>query len=80
MCNNCRRYKVQVNYQDKRGKSINKNIVSKTLSTIAVLIFKTLIDLYIIYEEFFSVNNVLRDYEEMKEGIKNSENAVEYTT
>ena len=32
---------------------------------------------YTNYWEFFSVNNVLREYNEMKEEIKNSENALE---
>ena len=49
------------------------------LNTIDILISKVLIDLYINYDEFFSVNNVLREYNEMKEEIKNPENAREYT-
>ena len=40
---------------------------------------KTLIDSYTNHDEFVSVNNVLRDYNEMKEEIKISKNAVEYT-
>ena len=40
---------------------------------------KTLIDSYTDHDEFVSVNNVLREYNEMKEEIKISENAVEYT-
>ena len=36
------------------------------LNTIEVLISKALIDTYISHEEFVSVNNVLREYNEMK--------------
>ena len=41
---------------------------------------EALIVSYINHDEFVSVNNVLREYNEMKEEIKNSKNAVEYTT
>ena len=47
------------------------------LDTNDVLISNALIDTYISYDEFASVNNVLREYNEMKEEIKDSENAVE---
>ena len=40
------------------------------LNTIEDLISKALIDSYISRDEFFSVNNVLREYNEMKEEIK----------
>ena len=40
------------------------------LNTIEVLISKVLIDSFITHNEFFSVNNVLRVYKEMKEEIK----------
>ena len=39
-------------------------------NTIEVLISKTLIDSYISHNEFFSVNNVLRKYNEIKKEIK----------
>ena len=48
-------------------------------STIEVQISKTLIDSYISHGEFVSVNNVLREYNEMKEEIKNPEASAEYT-
>ena len=48
------------------------------LNTIEVLISKTLIDSYISHDEFVSVNDVLRDYNEMKKEIKNPETFVEY--
>ena len=48
------------------------------LDTIEVLISKAFIDSFISHDEFVSVNNVLRKYNEMKEEIKNPENSVEY--
>ena len=49
------------------------------LDTIEVLISKALMDSYINYDEFVSVNNVLRECNKMKEEFKNRENTVEYT-
>ena len=43
------------------------------LNAIEVLIYKDLIDSYVIHDEFLSVNNVLREYYEVKEEIKNLE-------
>ena len=40
------------------------------LDTIEVLICKSLIESYISHQEFFPVNNELREYYEVKEGIK----------
>ena len=40
---------------------------------------KALIDSYISHDEFVSVNNVLREYNEMKEETENPKNALEYT-
>ena len=60
----------------KKKKKKNDKIVllGKTkLDTIEVIISKVLIDSYISHDEFFSVNNVLREYNEMKEDIKNPE-------
>ena len=48
------------------------------LNTIEVLISKSLIDSYISHDEFVSINNVLREYNEMKKEIKNPETSVEY--
>ena len=48
------------------------------LNTIEVLISKALIESYISHDEFVSIN-VLREYNEMEEEIKNSETSVEYT-
>ena len=43
------------------------------LNIIEVLIFKELIDSYITHDKFLSVNNVLREYYEIKIEIKNLE-------
>ena len=40
------------------------------LNTIEILISKALIDSYISHDESFSVNNVLREYNKMKDEIK----------
>ena len=39
-----------------------------------ILISKVLIDSNIIHNEFVSVNNVLKEFNDMKEKIKNSNN------
>ena len=49
------------------------------LNTIQVLVSKAFIDSYISHDEFVSVNNVLREYNEMKKEIKSPETFVEYT-
>ena len=48
-------------------------------ATIAVPIFKALMDSYISHDQFVLVNDILREYNEMKEEIKNLQNAVEYS-
>ena len=48
------------------------------LNTIEVLISKVLIESYISHDEFFSVNNVLREYNQIKEKRKNPEATVGY--
>ena len=46
-------------------------LLAKTkLNTIEVLISKALIDSYINHDKIVSVNNVLREYNEMKDEIK----------
>ena len=50
------------------------------LNTIEVLISKAAINSCISHDKFFSVNNILREYNEMKKEIKNPESSVEYTT
>ena len=49
------------------------------LNTIEVLISQALIDSYISHNEFVLVNNVLREYIEIKKEVKNPENSVLYT-
>ena len=49
------------------------------LDTIKVLISKALIDLHVSHDQCNSVNNVIREYNEMKEKLKNPENTEEYT-
>ena len=46
------------------------------VNIIEVLIYKALIDSFINHDEFISVNNVLREYNEMKEEIKDPETSV----
>ena len=48
------------------------------LNAIKVLISKALIESYISHDEIVSLNNVLREYNETKEKIKNREKAVGY--
>ena len=48
------------------------------LSTIKVLTSKALIDWYTSHDDFVSVNNASRDYNEIKEEIKDPETSVEY--
>ena len=48
------------------------------LNTIEVLISKALIDSYISHDELFSVNNVLREYYQMKKETKYLDTSVEY--
>ena len=64
----------------RKGKHDKIVLLGKTnLDTMEVLISKSLIDSYISHDEFVSVSNVLREYNEMKEQIKSSEISVEYT-
>ena len=42
------------------------------------IISKALIDVYTSHDQFVSVYNVLREYNEIKEEIKKPQNAVEY--
>ena len=49
------------------------------LNAFEVLISKNLIDSYVNHDKFVLLNNVLREYQEMKEEVKNPEISVEYT-
>ena len=46
------------------------------LNTVEVLISKAVMESYISHDQFFSVNDVLREYNKMKKEIKNSETFV----
>ena len=63
------------NKEKKRNKIVLLGI--DKLNTIEFLISKALIDSNISQEEFASVNNVLREYNEVKEEIKNPKTSVE---
>ena len=55
-------------------------LLGKTkLNTIKVLISTALIDSYINHDDQVSVNYVQREYNEMREEIKNPKNLVDYT-
>ena len=49
------------------------------LNTTEVLISKALIDSYISHDKLVSVRNVLREYNEIKNEIKNPKTSAEYT-
>ena len=71
---------LQVNYKKKKKKPDKIVLLRKDkLNTIEALIYKALIESHISDDEFVSVNNILREYNEMKEEIKNPETSVEYT-
>ena len=53
-------------------------LVKDKLNTIDVLIYNTLISSYISCGKFVSLNDVLREYYEMKEEIKILETTVEH--
>ena len=50
------------------------------LNTIEVLISKALIDLFISHDEFVSVNNVLREYNEVQNYVYNIKTSCKKTT
>ena len=62
----------------KKKKKRNKRVplAKSKLNRIEVLISKSLIDSNISHDEFVSINNALKEYEEMKEEIKNSKTQV----
>ena len=49
-------------------------LAKSKLNSIEILISKALIDSVISHDEFVSINNVLKEYNKMKEEIKNSNN------
>ena len=71
-----KKYKLIIKVNRKKHDKIGL-LPKPKLNTFEALIFKALIDWYISYNEFASVNNVLRECNEMKEEMKNLENSVE---
>ena len=59
---------------------LSLNYVKIKSDLVKVLISKALLSLYISHDKFISVNNIIREHNEMKEEIKNPETTVEYTT
>ena len=53
-------------------------LAKSRLNNIKVLISKALIDSIISLDEFVLINNVLKEYREMKEGIKNLEDLIKF--
>ena len=70
-------YKLSIK---KKKKMHDKTVLmgKDKLNTIEVLIFKSLIDSYISHDKFISMNIILREYNEIKNKMKNSETSVEY--
>ena len=60
-----KKYKSIINKRKKHDESVF--LVKDKLNAIEVLISKSLIDPYIIHDKFVSVNNMIREYNEMKE-------------
>ena len=59
---------------DKKKKKQNDKIVlsaKSKLISIEVLISKALIDLFVSHDEFVLINNLLKEYNEMKKEMKN---------
>ena len=63
-------YKSPVNKNKKKDDKIIFSAKSK-LNSIEVLIFKTSIDSVISHDQFVLINNLLKEYDQMKEEIKN---------
>ena len=70
-----KKYNLVINKKKKRHDKVLLLAVTK-LNIIKVSISKALIDSYISPGEFVSVNDVLKEYNEMKEGVKLFENVV----
>ena len=64
----------------KKKKTYDKIVLlgKDKLNATVVLMSKALIDSYITDDEFVSVNNVLREYNEIKNKLKNPETSAEY--
>ena len=62
-----------INKKNKKKRKII-SLAKYKLNIIEVLISKALIDSNISHDEFVLINNVLKEFYNMKEGIKNSNN------
>ena len=69
-CKNQEKYNSKIKKKKKKHNKIVLLAKSK-LNSIEVLISKALIDSVINHDEFVLINNVLKEYDEMKEEIKN---------
>ena len=67
-----KKYKSTIKKKKKKHDNIVLLAKSK-LSSIEVIIYKALIDSNITHNEFVSVNNVLKEYDDMTEEMKNLE-------
>ena len=65
-----KKYKSKIQKEKKHNKIVL--LAKNKLNIIEVLISKALIDSNISHDEFASVNNVLKEYDDAKEEIKNS--------
>ena len=74
-----KKYKSFIKKNKKNKHDKIKLLGKDKLNIINVLISKALIDSYISHDEFVSVKNALKEYNEMKKEIKNSENPLKYT-
>ena len=74
-----KKYKSIIKKKQKKHHKLALLGKDKSNIIIEILISKALIDSYISHDEFVLLNNVLREYYEMKEEIKNPETSVEYT-
>ena len=73
MCNNCRNFeKFKSLIKIKREKYDKIALLAKAkLISIEVLLSRAFIDSYIVNDEFILINNVSKEYGDVKEGIKN---------
>ena len=72
LCNNCSNKEYKSTIKKKKEKHDKVVLLAKSkLNRIEVLISKALIDSVISYDEFVLINNVLKEYNQMKEEIKN---------
>ena len=80
MWNHCRNKKERINYIEKDKKPHDKTVLlaKSKVNSIKVLLYNALIDSCISHDIFVSVNNVLREYYEIKEDMKHPKTSVEY--